>query len=102
MRDYGLKEVWIPENDPYRKRGPKVNIFMSQEFLKPTTQNSGRHALVLIQGTGQVRAGMWTRSVCINDCLEIGSMLPQIEWAVSNKIPVLVMNPNYNRDPDSK
>jgi hypothetical protein len=35
----------------------------------------------------------------VNDSLEIGSMLPQIEWANENKLPVIVMNPNYNRDP---
>ena len=50
----------------------------------------------MIQGTGAVRAGMWARSACVDDSLEIGSMLPQIEWAVSNSIPVLVMNPNEN------
>jgi hypothetical protein len=25
-------------------------------------------------------------------------MLPQIEWAIENKLPVIVMNPNFNKD----
>jgi len=57
---------------------------------------------VLIQGTGAVRAGIWARSVSINETFELGTMLPQIEWAVrEKKYPVLVMNPNYNRDPET-
>ena len=69
---------------------------MSNEFYAPSKSNSEKTALVLIQGTGAVRAGVWARSVVVNDSLEIGSMLPQIEWANENKLPVIVMNPNYN------
>ena len=29
-------------------------------------------------------------------------MLPQLDWAKTKKYPVLVMNPNYNTDPDTK
>ena len=58
-----------------------------------------KKALVLIQGTGAVRAGIWARSVCINENLEKGSMLPFIDLCRKIDIPVLVMNPNYNRDP---
>ena len=32
--------------------------------------------MVLIQGTGSVRAGIWARSASINDNFEIGSMIP--------------------------
>ena len=55
--------------------------------------------LVLIQGTDPVRAGIWARSVCVNENLYMGSMLPQIEWATKLKIPIMVMNPNFNEDP---
>ena len=43
---------------------------------------------------GAVRAGIWSRSVCINEDFELGSMLPQVNWAVEKGYPVLVMNPN--------
>lgn len=75
---------------------------MTSNFLpgnKDANTKEGRKALVLIQGTGAVRAGIWARSVCINDSMEKGSMLPFLEIARANNIDVLVMNPNYNCDP---
>ena len=45
---------------------------------------------------GAVRAGLWARSVCINEDFELGSMLPQVNWAVEKGYPVLVMNPNQS------
>ena len=52
---------------------------------------------------GAVRAGQWARSVCINANYELGSMLPQIDWAVNLKdYSVLVMNPNLSHDPKTK
>ena len=68
---------------------------MSKEFvLGDSEANQGKTAVVLIQGTGAVRSGIWARSVCINDNLMHGSMLPQVEWAVMKGYAVLVMDPN--------
>jgi len=39
--------------------------------------------------------------VCINGNFELGSMIPQIEWALANNFEVLVMNPNLNKDPEN-
>jgi hypothetical protein len=83
--------VWFPDGE-----GPKCNIFMSQEFINPSEEdNKGKTALVLIQGSGAVRAGEWARSICLKDDLFMGSMLPQLEWAKTFGHPVLIMNPNY-------
>lgn len=49
--------------------------------------------LVLIKGSGAVRAGVWARSAAVNDNLEMGSMLPQVKWARDQGMPVLIMNP---------
>jgi len=50
---------------------------MTKEFRKENwINNKNKTALILIQGTGQVRAGIWARSVCINDNFLLGSMLP--------------------------
>lgn len=38
----------------------------------------------------------------MNEDLEKGSVLPFIQKAQKNNLSVLVMNPNYNRDPISK
>ena len=82
---YKLKEILIPEDkhleEEYRHL-PKNNIFMSEEFYTPDVEkNKDKRALVLIQGTGAVRAGIWARSVCINESLETGSMLPFLKIA---------------------
>jgi hypothetical protein len=52
---------------------------------------------VLIQGTGSVRAGVWARSVFMNESVEKGSMLPFLELANNQAMSVIVMNPNMNR-----
>lgn len=41
---------------------------------------------------------IWARSVCMNESIEKGSMLPLINEAQKNKMSVIVMNPNLNRD----
>ena len=82
---YKLQEVFIkakPEDE-----ATECNIFMSKEFKEPNKQeNSKKIAVVLIQGTGAVRAGIWARSVCINENIELGSMLPQLDWAINFNI----------------
>ena len=40
---------------------------------------------------------VWARSVCMNESLELGSMLPLIKTALKNKVSVIVFNPNFNR-----
>jgi hypothetical protein len=89
---YGLSEVMVKE-----RIGAKSNVFMSTQFGKPDVKaNAGKAALVLIQGTGAVRAGTWANSVAINESLSLGTMLPQVDWAVNiAQIPVIVMNPNF-------
>jgi len=89
-----MNEVWLPADD---STGPKANIFLSQDFY--TNKNK---CLVLIQGTGAVRAGIWARSVCINNSLQLGSVFPMLEFAKSNGFSVIVLNPNMSYDPISK
>ncbi len=61
VEQYGLKEIWIPEDkdleEDYRHL-PRSNIYMSPDFL-PSYEGSDKkeRALILIQGTGAVRAG---------------------------------------------
>jgi hypothetical protein len=41
---------------------------------------------------------MWSRSVCINEDLELGTMFPILESAINRQIPVIIMNPNERVD----
>jgi hypothetical protein len=101
VKEYGLKEVLIPEDkhleEEYRHL-PRNNIFMSPDFHSPPNDDQAqKDAMVLIQGTGAVRAGVWARSVCINESMEKGSMLPLLSAARQQNMSVIVFNPNLNR-----
>ena len=41
---------------------------------------------------------MWSRRVCLDEGLMMGSMIPQINWAVNKNFKVIVFNPNLRRD----
>jgi hypothetical protein len=45
-------------------------VYHSKEIEKFKT------VLVLVQGSGGVRAGLWARSVCLKENLTLGSMIP--------------------------
>ena len=84
ISEKGLREVLIPEDKdtPINYRdGPKSDISMSPDFLPDFKGPVKDSALILIQGTGSVRAGVWARSVCLNENLEKGTMLPLIDAA---------------------
>jgi len=52
--------------------------------------------MIIFCGTGPVRAGQWARSLCVNDGLSTGSMIPYFEKAVEEGYSILVLNPNKN------
>jgi len=58
--------------------------------------------LVLIHGSGVVRAGQWSRRLIINDSLDTGTMLPFIERAISQGYGILILNCNQNERPNKK
>lgn len=58
--------------------------------------------LILVQGAGNVRLGEWARSVCINEGLKLGSMIPFVETAKKNGCSVLILNPNEKYGLDGK
>jgi hypothetical protein len=72
---YGLNRIQIPFDSDDRS-GLKSFIFFSQDFWTNTDK-----CVVMIHGSGAVRAGQWARSVCINDGLNTGSVFPFVEQA---------------------
>lgn len=71
-------------------------VFVSSNFY--TSEN----LIILINGSGVVKAGQWARSLIINDSLETGSQLPYIRRCLEMKWAVLIMNTNQNNFIDSK
>lgn len=88
-----LNKVMIPFKEELSEGAAQAPIFVSEDW-----ETNTERALVLIQGTGDVRSGYWARSVCMNDTMELGSMIPDIEFARNNGFSVIVFNPNYNRN----
>lgn len=93
-RKYGLSRVMVPlPQTPGEQVSPQIPIFMSQNFAECNK------ALVIIQGSGAVRPGMWARALCINAALSMGTIFPYLEKAASEGYGVIVLNPNENRKP---
>lgn len=88
INQYSMKEVRIPNHDS------PCNIFHSQDWTK-----NKQKALIIIQGAGEVRAGQWARSVCINDSLDKGSVFKFLDFAKEEGYSVIVMNPNFIQNP---
>lgn len=91
-------EKWLPlPEDCEKNEKPANNIFVSKDF--ETNQNK---CLVLIQGTGPVRAGIWGRYCCINENLDLGSVIPFVERGKIEGYSCIVLNPNLNINPETK
>lgn len=86
----GLKKV-----DVDGKGDVKSFVFLSDGF------SDKEKVVVLIHGSGVVRAGQWTRKLIINEDLDKGTMLPFIKHALDKDWGVLVLNTNHNIDPPS-
>lgn len=92
VKECDMVEVFLPEGDEY-KNAPKTNIFMTKDAL------TCDKLLLIIQGSGAVRAGMWARALCLNDTLHTGAVLDYIHQAKSEGYGVIVLNPNKNSAP---
>eukprot|EP00927_Polykrikos_kofoidii_P040405 TRINITY_DN34549_c0_g1_i1.p1 TRINITY_DN34549_c0_g1~~TRINITY_DN34549_c0_g1_i1.p1 ORF type:complete len:441 (-),score=69.15 TRINITY_DN34549_c0_g1_i1:35-1357(-) len=83
-----LRPLWLPLGvGP----GDGCPIFVSEGF------ETARRLLLIIQGSGRVRAGTWGCSLCINQDLHSGSMLPCVARALQHRYGVIVFNPNLNK-----
>ncbi|XP_058843405.1 cotranscriptional regulator FAM172A isoform X3 [Acipenser ruthenus] len=70
---------------------PKSFIYVTEDALSNPDK-----LLVLIHGSGVVRAGQWARRLIINEDLDSGTQIPFIKRAVEEGYGVIVLNPNEN------
>lgn len=66
-------------------------MFCTKEKL-----DNPKKLMILIHGSGVVRAGQWARSLIINDSLKAGTVIPYIDRATDLDYEVLIMNTNFN------
>lgn len=89
IEEKGLHRTYVPQNVPEEEAS---FIFSTQKELK-----NPKKLLILIHGSGVVRAGQWARSLIINDPgLKAGSVIPYIEKAQNLGYEVLITNTNLN------
>ncbi|KAJ9574601.1 hypothetical protein L9F63_008228, partial [Diploptera punctata] len=86
--DLGLQKLKVPKDGDEMESTfvfASPNIFMNTERL-----------LILIHGSGVVRAGQWARSLIINDSIQTGTQIPNIRKAQELGYEILVLNTNDN------
>ena len=93
---FDLNILYVPNKENnYENRDetiPQCKILTTKDF------STNPKCLILIQGTGVVRLGQWARSVCINENLNLGTMIPYLDKAIKNNYSVIIMNPNERKD----
>ncbi|XP_060091677.1 cotranscriptional regulator FAM172A isoform X4 [Heteronotia binoei] len=84
-----LKKVSIPVDAIESE--PRSFIFMSEDAMINPDK-----LMILIHGSGVVRAGQWARRLIINEDLNSGTQIPYIKRAIEEGYGVIVLNPNEN------
>lgn len=90
-----LIPIYVPFFDDYLKKDSSLEqcvILISKDFP------SNSKCLIMIQGAGHVTLGEWANSVCINEGLSMGSMIPFVEKAKKMGFSILIMNERYGLD----
>eukprot|EP00484_Ammonia_sp_Unknown_P005013 CAMPEP_0197073814 /NCGR_PEP_ID=MMETSP1384-20130603/210796_1 /TAXON_ID=29189 /ORGANISM="Ammonia sp." /LENGTH=439 /DNA_ID=CAMNT_0042512655 /DNA_START=52 /DNA_END=1371 /DNA_ORIENTATION=+ len=82
---------------PSRSQISEDKIAKSRIYLSPQYGDK-QTLLLLIPGSGAVRAGQWARSICINDGLAAGTMYPFIAEAYKRDWGVVLFDPNGRTD----
>lgn len=70
-------------------------------FLSDDALSNPDKLLVIIHGSGVVRAGQWSRRLIINDSLKSGTQIPFIQEAQKEGYGILVTNTNDNYRPNT-
>ncbi|XP_030049249.1 cotranscriptional regulator ARB2A isoform X3 [Microcaecilia unicolor] len=88
-KECNLKKIYLPVDATDNE--PKSFIFMSEDAMTNTEK-----LMVLIHGSGVVRAGQWARRLIINEDLDSGTQIPYIKRAMEEGYGVIVLNSNEN------
>ncbi|MPC24428.1 Protein FAM172A [Portunus trituberculatus] len=78
---------------PYDVKGDEERTFI---FHSEDAFTNPDKLLVLMHGSGYVKAGQWSRRLIINDSLKSGSQIPFIQEAQKEGYGVVVTNTNDN------
>jgi len=85
----GLHKIYIPSNIP---ESAATFVFSTKKDL-----TNVKKLLILIHGSGVVRAGQWARKLIINESINHGTQIPYIDTAKGLGYEVLILNTNDNQ-----
>lgn len=88
LEENGMHRIYIPNSI---SKEEATFIFSTKAELKDIDK-----LMVIIHGSGVVRAGQWARSLIINDSINSGTVLPYIKKAQEAGFDVIVTNTNDN------
>lgn len=88
LEERGMHKVPIPLNEDAERA---TFIFSTKPELERPEK-----LLVLIHGSGVVRAGQWARSLIINHSIGAGTQIPYIEEGRKRSFDVILTNTNDN------
>jgi len=86
----GLHRIYLPADQP-KSKAAFIFSTKEQNLLKDVDK-----LMVIIHGSGVVRAGQWARSLIINHSLDAGTVLPYIKRAQAKGYEVIITNTNDN------
>lgn len=86
----GLKRISVPKESDVPVELRSFVFACEQAF-------TCKKLLILIHGSGVVRAGQWARRLIINDNLKSGTQIPYIRKAKELGYGIIVLNTNDNR-----
>lgn len=86
LEQNGLKKIFLNADDPNSSF-----VFSTKSDFRNTDK-----LLILIHGSGVVRAGQWSRSLIINQSLDKGTQIPYIKHAKKLGYDILITNTNDN------
>lgn len=89
INKFYLEELIIPKEDEITNKKARLSIYVSRNYCEC------ENLLIIIPGT-RTQAGIWSRSLCIDEGLNIGSMIPYVEKALQYGYGIIISNPNSN------
>ncbi|XP_034943131.1 FAM172 family protein homolog CG10038 isoform X2 [Chelonus insularis] len=90
LENEGLKRIPLPRNSNAPEELRSFIFACDKAF-------TNEKVLILIHGSGVVRAGQWARRLIINDSLNSGTQIPYIRKAKELGYGIIVLNTNDNR-----
>ncbi|KAG5682205.1 hypothetical protein PVAND_011571 [Polypedilum vanderplanki] len=87
LEQNNMHRLYFPENTPKEKASFVFSTFSDLE-------KQIDKLMIIVHGSGVVRAGQWARSLIINDSLDKGTVLPYIKRAREYGYEVIVTNTN--------